>query len=637
MLAVLVAWPSAAVAQAPDDGGAVGPDDAARDGEPVRVSCGEAPTVYLVLCEAYELIVSRHVDGADDEDLASAAARGVREAGLEPRVGEASEACALPAAAFEQVCAEIEAVADVSAAVWAAAETMLVSLGDRQSMLLTADQHEAFVAGLEGGVPFAGIGLKLGLLDGVLPCGSVSATCRLVISEVIPDSPAERAGLRADDILVALDGLVPAGAGCGLNELRRFQPGTPVTVTVDRDGREMVFAMEAALVDLPVSAGRIVDGDIGYLRLDSFSASADVLLGAQLQRLLDDGAGSLVLDLRDNPGGYLTTVVDIASLFLNDQAVVTREVTRFEALRHLADKHQGVPDPAVLPMVVAVDGSSASASELLTLALRDHGRATVVGSTTYGKNTGQITQAVESEDGTVLGAVRLTVLRWLSPDGTSAAGGIEPDVAVRFAQCGHPVGMARQAVAAAGLEGAEPADIGQTGERFDAVEALRGDGVLERTECEPGLFCPDEPVTRAVLAVWLVRVLDGADPAPDALGSFEDVDASLWWAAHVERLADLGVTLGCRREPARFCPRQTVTRAQAAVLLRRAFDLEAALPAGFADISERSVAADASALYAAGITAGCSREPRLFCPDRPTSRGEMAVLLQRARAHQWNR
>ena len=451
---------------------------------------------------------------------------------------------------------------------------------------------------------------------------------------MIPDSPAERAGLRADDSGVELDGLVPAGGGCGLNRLRRFQPGTAVAVTVEREGREMEFAMEAALVDLPVSAGRIVDGDIGYLRLDSFTASADVLLSEQLHRLLDDGAESLVLDLRDNPGGYLTTVVDIASLFLDDQALVTREVTRFEDLKHLADKHQGVPDPAVLPMVVAVDGSSASASELLTLALRDHGRATVVGSVTYGKNTGQITQAVKSEDDTVLGAVRLTVLRWLSPEGTSAAGGIQPDVAVSFAQCGHPVGMARQAVAAAGLEGAEPADIGQSGERFDAVEALRSEGVIEGTECEPGLFCPDEPVSRAALAVWLVRVLDGADPSPGGVSSFEDVDASLWWAVHVERLAELGVTVGCRREPARFCPRQTVTRAQAAALLRRAFDLGAAVPAGFADISDRSVAADASALYAAGITAGCSREPRLFCPDRPTSRGEMAVLLERARTLQ---
>ena len=643
VLALVVLLPSVAAAQDSEPGPGTGtetpgtPDP--KDGDsgegPARVSCEEASDDFLLLCYAYEFITTRHVDSVGAEVLAAAAERGVREAGLAPRTGDAAESCALPAPEFEQTCAAIDAVAvaDVAAAVWAATAAMLSALGDPHTGLLTAKQYEAFEKRLEQGEPFVGIGVKLGLLSGLTPCSVLSATCRLVISEVMPDSPAERAGLRADDIIVELDGLVPVGAGCGLNDLRTFESGTRVAVKVERDGRVQDFQIDAAAINLPVAAGRIVDGDIGYLRLDSFSRFSDEALSREFGALLESGAESVVLDLRGNPGGYLRAVVDIASLFLADQAVVTQEVSREEVLLHRAEKHRGSSDPTVLPMVVAVDGLSASASELLTLALRDHGRATIVGSVTYGKNTGQLTRTVESADGSVLGAVRLTVLRWLSPEGISAAGGIEPDVAVTFATCGHPVGMARQAVAAARLPGAELADIGQAGERFDAVQTLLDDGVLEGTECQRGMFCPDDPVSRAALAVWLVRVLDGADPEPGNTSTFEDVDPSSWWAPHVERLAELGVTEGCRRAPAWFCPLQPVSRAQAATMLRTAFGFKAAVPAGFVDISDNAVAADASALFAVGVTAGCSASPLRFCPHQATSRGAMAVLLERARSY----
>ena len=645
VLALIVLLPSVAAAQDFESGsgtdsgtgretpGTPAPEDGDSGAGPARVSCEEASDDFVLLCYAYEFITTWHVDSVEAEDLAAAAERGVREAGLAPRAGDPAEACALPAPEFEQTCAAIDAVADVAAAVWAATAAMLEALGDPHTGLLTAKQYGAFEKRLEQGEPFVGIGVKLGLLSGLTPCSVLSATCRLVISEVMPDSPAERAGLRADDIIVELDGLVPAGVGCGLTDLRTFEPGTRVAVKVERDGREQDFQIDAAAINLPVAAGRIVDGDIGYLRLDSFSKFSDAAMNREFGALLESGAESLVLDLRGNPGGYLQAVVDIASLFLNDQAVVTQEVSREEVVLHRAEKHQGSPDPTVLPMVVAVDGFSASASELLTLALRDHGRATIVGSVTYGKNTGQLTRTVESADGSVLGAVRLTVLRWLSPEGISAAGGIEPDVAVTFATCGHPVGMARQAVAAARLPGAELADIGQDGERFDAVQTLLDDGVLEGTECQRGMFCPDDPVSRAALAVWLVRVLDGADPEPGSTSTFEDIDPSSWWAPHVERLAELGVTVGCRRAPAWFCPLQPVSRAQAATMLRTAFSFKAAVPAGFVDISDNAVAADASALFAVGVTAGCSASPLRFCPHQATSRGAMAVLLERARSY----
>ena len=613
------------------DADAETPDAGGSGTEAVRVSCEEASEAFLLLCDTYALISERFVDPVLDEDLAAAAARGVRRAGLAPRTGEEVEACALPAAVFEQACEEIDAVADTAAAVWAAAAEMVASLGDPFTQLMAPREHAGRVARLRGGAGFSGIGIRLGLLDGVAPCRALSATCRLAIAEILPGSPAEGSGLMADDVIVELDGLIPAGAGCGLSGLRRLVPGTQVFVEVERDGEALDFVVEAALFGLPVAAGRIVDGDIGYLRLATFGGSAEQPLGEELQGLRDAGAASLVLDLRGNPGGYLSTVVSIAGLFLNDGEVVTQQVSRGEVLQHMARRHPDAPASPVLPIVVAVDAMTASASELLSAALRDHGLATIVGATTFGKNTGQITQPVVTEDGTVLGAVRLTAFRWLSPDGLSAAGGIEPDVAIDFGPCPHPLGLARQFASAVGLPGAAPADVGVAGELFDVVDALAADGVLDRTQCEPGLFCPGEPITRSELAVWIVRVLDGADPQPRGVSAFEDVDTSRWWATHVDRLLELGVTTGCDGDGPRFCPDQPVSRAQIATMLVRAFDLDPAAPAGFVDTADSFAAAQIDALFAAGITRGCSAEELLFCPERVVSRAEAAILLDRAR------
>jgi hypothetical protein len=106
----------------------------------------------------------------------------------------------------------------------------------------------------------------------------------------------------------------------------------------------------------------------------------------------------------------------------------------------------------------------------------------------------------------------------------------------------------------------------------------------------------------------------------------------LWWAKHVDRLAGLGITRGCAVDPLRFCPDQPVTRAQMAVLLNRAFELEPAAAAGFADTRGSFAAADIDALYASGITRGCAVDPLRFCPDQPVTRAQMAAFLNRARA-----
>ena len=160
------------------------------------------------------------------------------------------------------------------------------------------------------------------------------------------------------------------------------------------------------------------------------------------------------------------------------------------------------------------------------------------------------------------------------------------------------------------------------------VNALAADGVFVGTECDEG-FCPGEAIDRATMAVWTVRVLDGADPAPVASTRFADVDATHPHAEFIERLAELGVTAGCR-DGTDFCPDGTVTRAQMAAFLSRAFNLAEGPDPGFSDVaSDAWYAADVAKLAASGITGGCG-DGTIFCPDRDVPRAQMATFLARA-------
>ena len=162
---------------------------------------------------------------------------------------------------------------------------------------------------------------------------------------------------------------------------------------------------------------------------------------------------------------------------------------------------------------------------------------------------------------------------------------------------------------------------------IDALDAL---GVFEGTECGEGMFCPGDEIKRWTVGVWLVRVLDEAEPAAATESSFADVDAGEWWLSHVERLVELGVTSGCLVDPLRFCPDKSVSRGQMATFLVRAFDLEAAGSAGFIDTAGDVHAPNIDVLAAAGVTSGCETEPLQYCPNKPVKRAQMATFLARA-------
>ena len=163
-----------------------------------------------------------------------------------------------------------------------------------------------------------------------------------------------------------------------------------------------------------------------------------------------------------------------------------------------------------------------------------------------------------------------------------------------------------------------------------AIDALAELGLFDGTECGEDIFCPGDEMKRWTMAVWLVRALDEAEPPAATASSFADVDVGNRWLAHIERLAELEVTTGCLVDPLRFCPDRSVDRAEMATFLERAFDLEAADPAGFADTAGNFHEANIDALAAARITAGCQSDPPRYCPDQPVTRAEMATFLARA-------
>ena len=177
----------------------------------------------------------------------------------------------------------------------------------------------------------------------------------------------------------------------------------------------------------------------------------------------------------------------------------------------------------------------------------------------------------------------------------------------------------------------ELAAVDDAGVHQPAVEALRRDvsGIFEGTGCEGGL-CPSDPYAAGrwrcgSFGSWTAPI----PPGRRSPGS-TTVDAGVWWAPYTDRLAELGVTAGCATGPLRFCPEKTVTRGEMATFLVRAFDLAGASPAGFSDTGGDTHSSSIDALAAAGVTAGCATNPLRYCPSDSVTRAEMATFLQRA-------
>jgi carboxyl-terminal processing protease len=318
---------------------------------------------------------------------------------------------------------------DRDAVVQGAIRGMIESLDDPYSSYLTSEEYRETLQGISG--EFEGIGAEIATQagDGTQGCATLATDCRLVIVAPLQGSPALEAGLAAGDLVLAVDGVSLDGLTVdGARERIRGPKGTVVTLTVQR-GADEPFALEITrdvIEQQEVDSRALADGTVGYVRLNGFSDRGADELEAALKAHLDADRSRLILDLRGNPGGYVTAARDVASEFIASGPVFWEQDAKGAQVETAASPG-GVATGADLEIVCLVDGGSASASEIVAGALQDTGRATIVGQTTFGKGTVQQWQELAGEGG----AFRLTIARWLTPDKRWIHDvGIEPDVVV---------------------------------------------------------------------------------------------------------------------------------------------------------------------------------------------------------------
>jgi carboxyl-terminal processing protease len=289
------------------------------------------------------------------------------------------------------------------------------SLDDPYSHYLTPNEARQFDEDVSG--HFEGVGMN------------VEQDRRgLRVLRVFDRSPAKGAGIRRGDFILAVNGHSIAGVNSEIATNRIKGPaGTSVELRVFTPGedRDRTVKVERERIEVPVARGRLVERDghrLGVVELFAFSDGAHALLSQQIKELRARGAEAIVLDLRGNPGGLLLEAVAVSSLFIEDGEIVSVRG------RHRAERTHTAQGDAILPegvpVVTLVDGGSASASEIVTGALRDRGRAKVVGTRTFGKGLVQ-----EVEDLSNGGVLDLTVANYYLPDGeTISSRGIKPEV-----------------------------------------------------------------------------------------------------------------------------------------------------------------------------------------------------------------
>jgi carboxyl-terminal processing protease len=286
---------------------------------------------------------------------------------------------------------------------------------DPHSTYLSPDEYNELRIGTSG--EFGGLGIQVGMEDGFVK----------VISP-IDDTPAFKAGLEAGDLIIRLD--EKTVKGLTLNEavkIMRGKPGTDIELTVVREGEDkpLTFVVTRDIIKVKSVKNRMLDPGYGYIRISNFQSRTAPQLMEAINTLKEENKArlkGLVLDLRNNPGGVLNAAAEVSDLFINKGKLVYTEGRIDNSHYEYNAKPGDILDGA--PVVVLINGGSASASEIVAGALQDHRRAVVMGSKSFGKGSVQTIQELRSG-----GAVKITTARYFTPNGRSIQGaGITPDI-----------------------------------------------------------------------------------------------------------------------------------------------------------------------------------------------------------------
>ena len=337
-------------------------------GEPIPAGGESLPPELRKVAEAYRILLAQHIDRAEltPDELADGAVRGI-----------------------------------------------LAALDDPHASYLSAEQHNRDQEEFRG--YFEGIGAQVAITD-----------AGLTVIAPIPGAPAEAAGILPGDIILAVDGESVAELSLiAAVDRIRGPGGSDVTLLIRHDGDTESVAITVTRGRIPIEsvAFRMLDHGIGHLWIYSFSNTTEAETRDAIREFRDAGGRGLILDLRNNPGGLLQSVVDVAGLFL-DGGPILYEI---DAQGNRNDYEASRRGPAEnIPMVTLVNEYSASASEILAGAIKTNGRATIAGATTFGKGSVNITR--ELSDGS---AIYFSIRRWYLPDGTQIEGhGVIPDVPI---------------------------------------------------------------------------------------------------------------------------------------------------------------------------------------------------------------
>jgi len=288
---------------------------------------------------------------------------------------------------------------------------------DPHSAYLDKEHYKELQEGTSG--EFGGLGIEVGMEDGFIK----------VISP-IDDTPAALAGIKAGDLIIRLDD--KSVKGMALNDavkLMRGKPGSDITLTIVREGEDkpLSITITRAIITAQSVRGKTLEPGFGYIRISNFQTNTAEDLRKSLEKLKqdnEDNLSGLILDLRNNPGGILNAAVGVSDLFLDSGLIVYTE----GRVKDSQLKFNAKPSDMLRnsPIIVLVNGGSASASEIVAGALQDHDRAIIMGERTFGKGSVQTILAMNDK-----AALKLTTARYYTPSGRSIqASGIEPDIII---------------------------------------------------------------------------------------------------------------------------------------------------------------------------------------------------------------
>ncbi len=300
--------------------------------------------------------------------------------------------------------------------IWGAISGLAASLNDPYTTFFPPSENKDFADELNA--EFEGVGMELGLKNNIL---------RVIAP--LKDTPAYRAGIKSGDIILKIDDTVTTDMNLDKAlELVRGKAGTKVTLTIVHDGEDVPKEIEIIRekIAIPVIDAKLRDDGVFVIALYSFSSNSARAFEQAVMQFKQSKSDKLILDLRGNPGGFLDAAIDMASWFLPEGKPVVIEDFGMEGKRQIyRSKGYGAFGPD-LRMAILVDGGSASASEILAGALKEHGVAKLIGQKTYGKGSVQELVRVTPE-----ASLKITIAKWLTPNGVSISEkGLDPDIDV---------------------------------------------------------------------------------------------------------------------------------------------------------------------------------------------------------------